>query len=91
MALEIKVKKPTEGELKEKGIKGWPIWEKEISTFDWSYDSEETCYFLDGAVTVTPKGGAPVSFGKGDLVVFPKGMKCVWDIKQPVRKHYHFA
>ncbi len=29
-------------------------------------------------------------FGKGDFVTFPKGLSCVWDIKEPVKKHYNF-
>lgn len=28
---------------------------------------------------------------KGDLVTFPDGMACRWQILQPVRKHYHIA
>jgi len=69
----------------------WPIWRKEVSKFPWSYDSTETCYFLDGQVTVTPDGGTPVTVGKGDLVTFPQGMSCTWDIHQDVKKHYNFA
>ena len=73
------------------GIPDWPVWDKGVSRFDWSYDQRETCYVLEGEVTVTPEGGAPVSFGKGDLVTFPKGMRCVWDISAPVSKHYRFG
>jgi uncharacterized cupin superfamily protein len=28
--------------------------------------------------------------GKGDLVTFPKGMSCVWEIHGDVKKHYRF-
>ena len=87
----IKIEKPTQEKLKELGALNWPIWEKEISKFDWVYDNQETCYLLEGKVTVSPKEGEPVSFGAGDLVVFPKGLECVWDIKVPVRKHYNFS
>jgi uncharacterized protein len=31
-----------------------------------------------------------VEFGDGDFVAFPTGLSCVWDIKEPVRKHYNF-
>jgi len=68
----------------------WPTWSKEVSIFPWSYDSTETCYFLEGEVIVTPDGGEPVQMGKGDLVVFPAGMACTWDIRHPVHKHYRF-
>lgn len=87
---DIKVEKLSNGELEKMGVFSWPIWEKEVSKFDWSYDSTEQCYFLEGKVTVTPKGGSAVSFGKGDFLTFPKGLSCVWDIKSPVRKHYNF-
>jgi len=59
--------------------------------FPWSYDSSETCYFLEGDVAVTPDGGEPVEMGKGDLVTFPTGMSCTWNIREDVRKHYKFG
>ena len=88
---EIKVSKPSNEELQKAGIYSWPIWEKEASKFDWHYDDKETCYLLEGDVAVTPKNGKAVNFGKGDLVVFPEGMDCVWDIKKAVKKHYNFG
>lgn len=84
------VKKPNENELDKLGVRSWGIWTKETSEFPWSYDSQETCYFLEGEVVVTPDGGTPVKMGKGDLVTFPKGMSCTWKVLQPVRKHYTF-
>ena len=88
---KIKVEKPTEEQLKKSGVFGWPIWEKEASRFDWHYDDQETCYFLEGDVTIETKDGEKASFGKGNLVTFPKGLSCVWDIKSPVKKHYKFG
>ena len=82
---------PDQSELDQLGVSNWPIWEKEVSTFPWTYDTPETCYLLEGEVVVTPDGGEPVSFGKGDLVTFPAGMSCTWDIRQAVRKHYRFG
>lgn len=90
--MEIKVShEPERQELEEKGVFSWPIWTHEAATFPWSYDSTEICYFLEGDVVVTPEGGAPVSMGQGDLVTFPKGMSCTWEIRKAVRKHYIFA
>ena len=89
MKIEI-THNPDQATLDEKGVLSWPIWEKEVSTFPWTYDSSETCYFLEGDVVVTPDGGEPVSMGKGNLVTFPAGMSCTWEICQPVRKHYRF-
>ena len=87
---EIKIEKPSEEKINEMGITQWGIWEKEESTFDWFYDSQETCLILEGNARVEPENGEAVEFGPGDLVTFPKGMKCVWKITNPIRKHYMF-
>lgn len=87
----IHIEKPTEEKLLKLNIKSWPIWEKEISEFPWEYDETETCYILEGEVVVTPENGNPVSFTKGDLVVFSNGLKCRWKIIKAVRKHYKFG
>ncbi|MCU0693474.1 MAG: cupin domain-containing protein [Polyangiaceae bacterium] len=82
---------PNDERLNQLGVRGWPIWTKEVSCFPWTYDERETCYFLEGDVEVTPDGGQAVRVGKGDLVTFPAGMSCVWDVRSPVRKHYRFG
>ena len=88
--MKIEVKKPTEADLESRGVFSWPVWEKEISRFDWRYDSTEECYLLEGDVVVKTDDGEEVRFGKGDFVTFPKGLSCVWDIQQPVKKLYRF-
>lgn len=88
--MEIKVEKLNKLELGKRGVLAWPIWTKEVSKFDWHYDSIEECFFLNGSVTIETKGSEPVSFGKGDFVTFPKGLDCTWNIKEPVKKHYNF-
>ena len=88
----IHVEKPTQEKLRSLNVEEWPIWKKEVSEFDWEYDEDETCYLLEGDVIVTPKGvGDPVRFGKGDLVLFKKGLKCIWKVLSPVKKHYRFG
>jgi len=88
--LKVFVEKPTEVKLKDLGVFSWGIWTKEPSTFDWYYEEKEVCYFLEGEVTVkTPY--ETVSFGKGDLVTFPQGLSCTWQVKKAVRKHYKFG
>jgi uncharacterized cupin superfamily protein len=86
--MEIKVKRPSREELKAQGVSDWPIWEKEVSRFDWHYDNDETCYLLEGEVEVTTPDGRAVRFGAGDLVRFPKGLSCTWDISKAVKKHF---
>jgi uncharacterized cupin superfamily protein len=88
--MEIKVQKFSQEQLVKLGVFDWPIWEKEVSRFPWSYDSIEECYFLEGDVIVETQDGKQVRFGKGDFVIFPKGLSCIWDIKKAVRKHYNF-
>jgi uncharacterized protein len=87
----IKVERPDAERLRGLGVEGWPIWRKEVSSFDWSYDGEEVCYILEGKASVKPVGGEAVEFGSGDLVTFPRGMDCVWDIKEPIKKHYRMG
>lgn len=88
---QIKVVRNAEdAQLQQLGVRSWPLWSKEASTFPWSYDSAETCFFLEGDVVVTPDGGEPVQMGQGDLVTFPAGMACTWEIRSAVRKHYTF-
>ncbi len=87
----IIVEKPSEDKLNSMNVRLWPVWEKEISEFEWKYDEKETCYILEGDVVVTPEDEMPVRFGKGDLVIFPEGMICKWKINKAVRKHYKFG
>ena len=82
---------PDAGRLNELGVTKWPTWSKEASVFPWSFGSTEVAYILEGEVVVTPNGGEPVSFGKGDLVTFPAGMDCTWEIKKTLRKHYRLG
>ncbi|MFA5139738.1 MAG: cupin domain-containing protein [Elusimicrobiota bacterium] len=87
---EIKIEKPDEARLKSLGVRSWPVWTKEPSEFPWHYSDSETCYLLEGEVTVEAAGKS-VAFGKGDLVVFPEGLDCVWKVKRAVKKHYKFG
>lgn len=90
-SMEIKIEhQPSQERLNQLGVFQWEVWQKEISKFPWTYDTQETCYFLLGDVVVTPDNGQPVKIGKGDLVTFPAGMSCVWEIISNVKKHYCF-
>ena len=54
-SMKIEIKKPTNKDLETKEILSWPIWEKEISCFDWHYDSTEECYLLEGKFLLKQK------------------------------------
>ncbi len=88
---DIVVRKPSEEESAQ--CRQWPVWSGEVSEFDWDYTQSETCLLLEGEVTVTdrPVGADSVTFGAGDFVVFPVGLKCIWKVTQAVRKHYDFS
>ena len=86
--MKINVTRPGDDELEREGIFDWPIWTKEVSRFEWHYDSDETCYLLEGRVEVTTPDGQKIRFGAGDMVHFPAGLSCTWDIVVPVKKHY---
>lgn len=88
--LRINIERPSADRLKALNVAGWPIWQKEVSTFEWSYDESEMCYFLDGEVTITTDRGT-TTIRQGDLVTFPSGLKCTWRITRAVRKHYRFG
>lgn len=79
---------PSEERLATLGISKWPTWSKEISVFPWVFHEQEIAYILEGECTVTPEGGAPTNFKKGDLVTFPAGLKVNWEVKQPLHKRY---
>ena len=85
---DVIVKKPSKQE--QKTCKSWPIWQCDTSTFDWAYTEKETCLILEGSVTVTDSESS-VSFGPGDLVIFPQDLECTWHVKQAVKKHYNFG
>lgn len=87
----VQVKKPTKEELDKLGVNSWGRWESEVKKFDWEYDDNETFYVLEGKVNVVTDDGEQVEFGKGDLVTFPKGVKCTWDVKEKIRKVYKFG
>ena len=88
---EIKIQKLDEAEIERRGIRSWPVWEKEASEFPWHYDQREQCLLLEGEVRVVPENGDAVEIEAGDFVTFPRGMSCTWTIRKAVRKHYEFG
>lgn len=87
----IIVETPDADRLDRLGVARWPVWEKEVSEFPWSYADRETSYFMEGHVIVTPEGGDPVEILPGNLVFFPAGLVCTWKVLAPLRKRYRFG
>jgi uncharacterized cupin superfamily protein len=87
---KISKERPSPETLQSLKIQNWSPWECEPSTFNWTYDTDETAYILAGQVTVTCPDGQQVDIGPGDLVRFPRGLSCTWEVKEAIRKVYRF-
>ena len=79
---------PSPAKLDVLYVEEWPVWTKEVSTFDWTYDEKEMCYVLQGEATITTESGETVTIGPKDLVTFPEGLQCAWTVTKAMRKHY---
>ena len=93
---KITVEKISEEKKKQLGIPvvceetdEWSVWECEPSTFDWQYAQKEIAYVYQGKVKVKTKTGEAM-ITKGDLVTFPKGLSCTWNVLEKIRKVYRF-
>jgi hypothetical protein len=86
---KLEIFKPDEAEINLKGIRNWPVWEKEVSRFPHIYEEDEHCLFLEGEVVIE-SGEDKVTLLPGDYVIFRNGLSCIWDIRKPVKKHYNF-
>ncbi|XP_027924953.1 uncharacterized protein LOC114182303 [Vigna unguiculata] len=84
------VRNPPEENLTELGVRKWTKWNCPPSKFGWTYGNKETCYILEGKVKISLYGKEEsVEIAAGDLVVFPKGLTCTWDVLVAVDKHYN--
>ena len=89
MTQALKILKLDETEITRRGIRNWPVWERKVSRFSYYYEREEQCLFLEGEVIIEA-GTDRFVLKAGDYVIFPKDLDCIWDIRQSVKKHYHF-
>lgn len=84
-------KNPSPSKLTELGIADWPLWEKDISSFDWHYEEKESCYILEGEAIIYVENKEPLQVSKGQLVIFPAGLSCRWEITSKIKKHYRIG
>jgi len=85
---KIKIEKATTRRLKELKVETWSPWECDPSEFDWQYPDEEIAYVKKGKVLVTTEDGEEVEVKAGDIVTFPKGLKCRWKVIERIEKVY---
>ncbi|WZY82790.1 hypothetical protein YC2023_029174 [Brassica napus] len=76
-------KNPPESTLIQLGVRNMAQAPKTLRT---------ALYLLEGKVKVYPDGSdEAVEIEAGDLVVFPKGLSCTWDVSVTVDKHYYHS
>ncbi len=73
------------------GIKNWPIWECEPSIFNKNYYEKEICLIIEGEAKILTLGGDNYLIKAGDLVEFPEGLSCQWEITKSIKKHFRLG
>ncbi len=86
--MKIVVDKIENININKDDVLNWPIWRCPVSSFSWEYDDKEMCLFISGLVEVKSEFEL-IIIGANDFVIFPKGLKCHWNVVEPVFKHYH--
>ena len=90
--MKILIKSPCSASLIiQYGIKNWPIWECEPSNFTWNYNEKEICLIIEGEATIRTEGGESYFIKSGDLVEFPLGLYCEWQITKSIKKHFRLG
>ncbi|MBI4248236.1 MAG: cupin domain-containing protein [Elusimicrobia bacterium] len=87
--LRIKIEKATDELLEQLRTETWNMWSCEPSEFQWEYPEEEICHILEGRAEITTPD-CTVEIRQGDIVTFPKGLKCAWKVYEPIHKVYAF-
>lgn len=85
--VKVKVKKLSDNEIEKMGVFDWPVWEKDVSEFDWHYDNKEQCLIVSGAAEIE-SGEETVKIAEGDFVEFEAGFDCRWKVIEKIFKHY---
>ena len=80
--MAILVRKATEAEKAE--LQGLRERTKEPGLTDWYYDEKTVCLFTQGKAVVD-QYGEKVPMEAGDLVTFPQGLRCQWEVLEPVK------
>ena len=73
------------------GIKNWPTWECEPSNFSWFYKEKEICLIIEGEAKIKTDQGESYFIQSGDLVEFPEGLYCEWQIVKNMKKHFRLG
>lgn len=64
------------------------VWEATTGAWHATYQFYEFVHLIEGRITITPDGGAPVTLTPGDAFVVEPTFKGTWTIEEPVKKHF---
>lgn len=64
------------------------IWECTPGRFEVNYSWDEMTYVLEGLVSIEEEDGTIRQFKAGDVVHFPVGLKCTWEVHETIKKVY---
>jgi hypothetical protein len=62
------------------------VWDCTAGEFEWTYNIDETIYFLEGSAIIGDGISPPRRFGPGDVLFLPCGSVAYWTIEEYVRK-----
>ena len=90
--MKVIIKSPCSASLIiQYGIKNWPTWECEPSNFSWFYKEKEICLIIEGEAKIKTEAGESYVIKSGDLVEFPEGLTCEWQIIKNIKKHFRLG
>ena len=69
---------------------GWKIWDCPVTEFCLDFDETEKANILEGEIVVTPDDEPSVIVVPEDYVVLPTGLKSMWKVTKPLRKHFSY-
>ncbi len=82
--MRVLCRKATEAE--KAYMKRFDYWESPVTEFDYCYENDETFLLIEGQAVIEYDEGS-VSFGAGDILYCPSGLKCRWKVILPVKKY----
>lgn len=63
-------------------------WEAQPGKWEFEATAWEFCHIISGEVVLTTPDGVATTMKTGDAFVMRPGLKCTWDVKETLLKHY---
>ena len=80
--MALRIEKATDDQ--KKSFAGLREKKQTEGTTEWYFDEKTVCLILEGKAVVDHYG-EKITIEGGDLVTFPQGYRCQWEILEPVR------